>query len=183
LRDVVSAAKRADIIIVTKTNRVLSPITKQRVLEVLQVENNQKIFFSYLDYEQFIPFPGNDELEIPENISKIVMFAGIVNSYPLEEYLRFQTNELEVFNFPDHHVYSRSDLQKIRYAFDNSFEKKKIIVTTEKDAMRLINSPYLSELNYLPLFYIPVVVKLHGKDEGDFNKEILDYVKKHYRKR
>lgn len=183
LRDVVAAAKRADIIVVTKTNRVLSPITRQRVLELLQKEKHQKVYFSYFDYEQFVPFPGNDEFEIPDTISKIVLFTGIVNASPLEEYLRFQTNSLEVINFPDHHVYTRRDLQKIRHTFENSFEKKKIIVTTEKDTMRLINSPYLGELSYLPLFYVPVTVKMHGTDKINFDKQILDYVNRNFRNR
>ncbi|HEY9113927.1 MAG TPA: tetraacyldisaccharide 4'-kinase [Bacteroidales bacterium] len=181
LRDVVSSAKRADIIIVTKTDRVLSPISKQRVLEVLQPEQNQPVYFSYIDYGHFVPFPDAEGFKIPKNISKIILFTGIVNHYPLEEHLRFQCNELISFNYPDHHIYTRNDLQKIKKAFDDAYESKKLIVTTEKDAMRLINSPYLSELKYLPLFYVPIKVRLHGTDAMSFNKQILEYVKKNKR--
>jgi tetraacyldisaccharide 4'-kinase len=181
LRDVVSASKRADIIIVTKTDRVLSPISKQRVLETLKPEADQPVYFSYIDYGHFKAFPGSEEFKIPENISKIILFTGIVNHYPLEEHLRFQCNELVTLNFPDHHIYSKNDLQKIKKVYDSAYENKKLIVTTEKDAMRLLNSPYLSELNYLPLFYVPIRVRLHGTDGVSFNKQILEYVKKNKR--
>lgn len=181
LRDVVSSAKRADIIIVTKTHRVLSPISKQRVLDVLKPEPGQQVYFSYIDYGNLIPFPGSEEFRVPKNISKIILFTGIVNYFPLEEHLRFQCNELVSFHFPDHHVYSRNDLQKIKKAFHDAYENKKLIITTEKDAMRLINSPYLSELNYLPMFYVPIKVRLHGTDAVSFNKQVLEYVKKNKR--
>lgn len=181
LRDVEASAKRADIIIVTKTHRVLSPISKQRVLEVLKPEANQPVYFSYIDYGHLVPFPGSEEFKIPKNISKIILFTGIVNPYPIEEHLRFQCNELVTFNFADHHVYSKSDLQKIKKAYDDAYESKKVIITTEKDAMRLINSPYLSELKYLPLFFVPIKVRLHGTDAVSFNKQILEYVKKNKR--
>ena len=181
LRDIVLSAKRADIIIVTKTHRVLSPISKQRVLEVLNPDKNQLVYFSYIDYGHLLAMPGSEDFEVPKNISKIIMFSGMVNANPLEEHLRFQCNELVVFNFPDHHVYSRRDLQKIKKAYDDAYERKKLIVTTEKDAMRLLNSPYLSELKYLPLFYIPIKVRLHGTDAVSFNKQILEYVKKNKR--
>jgi tetraacyldisaccharide 4'-kinase len=181
LRDVVSAARRADIIVVTKTHRVLSPISKQRVLDVLQPSDNQPVYFSFLDYGQLVPFPGSEEFEVPKDISKIIMFTGIVNHSPLEEHLRFQCNELVSFNFPDHHIYSKKDLQKIKKAYNDAYERKKLIVTTEKDAMRLLNSPYLSELKYLPLFYIPIQVRLHGTDAANFDKQIVEYVKKNKR--
>ena len=109
------------------------------------------------------------------------MFCGIANPEPFKDYLSDQCSELVSYEFPDHHVYKKKDLQLIRKSFENIFTRSKIIITTEKDVMRLIKSPYLSELKDLPVFYIPIEVKLHGQDEQDFEQQIIDYVEKNRR--
>ncbi|RLD68692.1 MAG: tetraacyldisaccharide 4'-kinase, partial [Bacteroidetes bacterium] len=111
----------------------------------------------------------------------ILMFCGIANPEPLKDYLRDQCSELISFEFPDHHIYKKKDLQMIRKKFEELFTRSKIILTTEKDVMRLIKSPYLSELKNLPVFYIPIEVKLHGTDEPEFEQQIIEYVEKNRR--
>ncbi len=177
LRDVGSAAKRADIIIVTKTNKVLSPITRRNIVEKIKPEPHQKLYFSYIRYSNFIPMPGINKGSFPREINTILLFTGIANPYPLQEHLRFRCSELVAIDFPDHHNYTKSDLIKVREKFDTFFTRKKIIVTTEKDAMRLINSPYISELNNLPVFFLPMEIAIHKEDRQSFNKQIVEYVR------
>jgi tetraacyldisaccharide 4'-kinase len=176
LRDTVSSAKRADIIVVTKAPKVLSPITRENITELLKPSANQKLYFSYLKYREFVPFPGTQTAKIPDKINSIVLFTGIANSYPLQEHLRFLCDDLVVIDFPDHHVFKRKDLIHVRQTFDDIYRSKKILVTTEKDAMRLITSDYLRELDEVPLYYKPVEVKFHKPDRDDFNQQILNYV-------
>jgi tetraacyldisaccharide 4'-kinase len=183
LRDSISSAKRADIIIVTKTYKVLSPITRRRINELLKPEPHQKIYYSYLEYGQFVPLPGTKE-ELPaKKATTIVMFSGVANPEPFKDFLRDQCSELICHDFPDHHIYKRKDLQFISNIFNDLFTRSKIIVTTEKDAMRLLKSPYLSEFKDLPVFYIPIEVKLHGTDESEFANQILKYVEENRRDR
>jgi tetraacyldisaccharide 4'-kinase len=92
--------------------------------------------------------------------------------------LRYYCRELVTIDFPDHYEYGKRDVEKIMRLYDDQFTRNKMIITTEKDAMRLINSPYLRLLKDLPLYYLPIEVKLHGQDEAKFNKQILDYVTK-----
>ena len=181
LRDTVSAARRADIIVVTKTPNVLSPITRDNITELLKPTPQQKLFFSYLVYREFVPVPGTQAKKIPDKISAIVLFTGIANSYPLQEHLRDLCDEMVVIDFPDHHVFKRKDLIRVRQTFDDIYRSKKILVTTEKDAMRLITSDYLRELDEVPLYYKPVEVKFHEPDHEDFNQQILNYVKQNRR--
>lgn len=94
LRDVVSQANRADIIIVTKTYRVLSPITRRRIESILKPKENQSLYFSYLEYGKLTIFPGFKKLTISKSINTIVLFCGIANSYPFQEYLRDMCIEL-----------------------------------------------------------------------------------------
>lgn len=181
LRDVVSEAKRADIIIVTKTYKVLSPITRRRIKGILKPQVNQSLYFSYLSYGNLIPFSEFDDYKSPKNISTIVLFCGIANSYPLQEYLRDMCVDLLVLDFPDHHTYRKKDLQLVIRTFNDAFTRKKIIITTEKDAMRLIKSEYINLLDDMPLFYIPIEVKFHGLDNSNFSNQILKYVRENKR--
>lgn len=178
LRDTVSAAKRADIIIVTKTNRVLSPITRRNVKAVLKLEQHQKLYFSYISYGNFTPMLEVNKGLIPKEINTILLFTGIANPYPLQEYLRDKCSELVAIDFPDHHNYHKSDILAIRDKFESLFTRKKIIITTEKDVMRLINSPYLCELENLPVFYLPIEMRIHKQDRESFKNQIIKYVRK-----
>jgi len=181
LRDVVSQAKRADIIIVTKTYKVLSPITRRRIESILKPKDNQSLYFSYIKYGKLIAFPGFTKVKVSKKINTIVLFCGIANSSPLQEYLREMCVELLVIDFPDHHRYGKKDLQLVAKTYNNEFTQNKILITTEKDAMRLIKSEYIRELVELPLFYIPIEVKLHGGDRQSFSNQIEKYVRENKR--
>ena len=176
LRDVKSAAKRADIIIVTKTEKILSPLVRREIKRKLNPRFYQRLYFSYLKYKNLISFFTGEEVKLKKRYPVIIMFSGVANSYPMKDHLRNYCRELISLDFPDHHRYHRKDLELILQTYSNQFTKNKIIVTTEKDAMRLLNSPYLRLLKDLPMYYLPIEVKLHGKDEAKFNKQILEYV-------
>jgi len=104
------------------------------------------------------------------------MLCGIANCYPLKEYLSDISNEVVTINFRDHHDYSVGDINKVRKEFDTIYAKNKIIVTTEKDAMRL-RKPELKELiSDLPVFYIPIKLDFHNGDNIIFENKILEYV-------
>lgn len=183
LRDTRNAAKNADIILVTKGPRVLSPIEREHIAGLLKPKETQTLYFSFLEYGNLTAVPGTHQTELPDSISTLLLFTGIANSYPLQDHLRNSCNELIVIDYPDHHSFKRKDLQRIRDVYDDIYTSKKIIVTTEKDAMRLINSPYLSELIDVPVYYMPVTVKLQEKDGLEFNEQIKSYVKESKRNR
>ncbi len=181
LRDLKSAAKRADIIIVTKTERILSPLIKRLIEKKLAPEPHQKIYFSYLKYGEPIGIPSLKKVTIEKQYSTIILFTGIANPYPLKDNLRYRCRELISLDFPDHHNYTKNDILLILKTWDEQFTKHKLIVTTEKDAMRLINSPYLRLLKDLPMVYLPIEVKFHGQDKNNFNTQIINYVRKNQR--
>lgn len=183
LRDVKSAAKRADIIVVSKTETILSPLIRRNIYKKLNIASHQKLYFSYLKYDELVSFPDLQKTTLKKKYSIIVLFTGVANAYPLKDYLRYYSRELISLDFPDHHQYNRKDIDLICKTFQNQFTKNKIIITTEKDAMRLINSPYLRLLKDLPVFFLPVEVKFHRQGEKEFNHQILEYVRENPRKR
>ncbi len=180
LRDVKSAAHRADIIVVTKTPKVSSPFINRQLTALLKPKPHQKLFFSYLSYERFVPVISKSQVFIPQSIGTILLFCGIANPYPLQEYLQNKCNELILIDFPDHHNFSEKDIQSVIKQYDSILGKKKIILTTEKDAMRLIDSAYLRWFEGKPFFYIPISVRFHSEKESNFDKEIINYVRKNH---
>lgn len=178
LRDTSMSAKRADIIVVTKTPKVFSPFTRRRLTDIIQPDVSQKLYFSYLQYGNFIPITGSKKVTVPKYINHILMFCGIANPYPLQEHLYTMCNNLEIMTFGDHHSYTKKDIFSILKRYEDIFGKNKILVTTEKDAMRLIDSPYFSQFENLPLFYVPITVKFHEEKGRSFDNQVLAYVRK-----
>lgn len=177
LRDIKSVSQSADIIIVTKTDKVLSPIIRRYILNKLKPRGHQRVYFSFFNYGKLVSVPGFKKKEWDKKYSVIVLFTGIANPYPIKDYLRDHCNELITISFPDHHIFNKKDIELVRRKYEEQFTRKKLIITTEKDAMRLVNSPYLRVLKDLPLFYLPIEVKFHGEDGKEFNNQIIEYVR------
>lgn len=178
LRESVSGASRADIIIVTKTSKFLSPITKRRIISELKPKPNQKLYFSYIKYGKILPLPGFNFKVTRSRFNTILLFTGIANPSEFQDYLNLICNELILLKFPDHHFFTKKDFEIIREANNDIFTNDKIIICTEKDAMRLSESKALDFIGDLQIFYIPIKVEFHKNDKEKFNKQIIDYVEK-----
>ena len=196
LREWKSGSKRADIIVVTNTPSILSPMERRRVQKKINIKPHQKIYFSYIKYGDFMPAfpeagrpPGNNP-DKPLVINKsfyfergysILLLTGIADPSALTEHLKRNVPELIHLKFSDHRKYSMSDIAKVQKIFDNIVNPNKIIVTTEKDAMRLAIPGLMNILSKFAVFYIPIKVGFHNGDEIEFNKQIIDYVKQNQR--
>jgi tetraacyldisaccharide 4'-kinase len=184
LRDLKISAKRADIITVTKTDIVLSPIVERDILKKLNPLPHQKVYFSFIKYKEFVPVPDLDIIPLEKkDPTVIVLFTGIANSWPLVAHLKTKCSELITLKFKDHHNYTLNDIDTILNKFDDQFSKNKILLTTEKDVMRLINSPYFSRFNKKPFYYLPIKSKIHKNEKEEFKTQILEYVRKNKRNR
>ena len=179
LRDVKSAAKRADIVIVTKSPRVLLPYDKRDMIGAMDVKPYQKIFFTYIDFQELMPMTQLAKETRLQDIKSAYLFCGIANPYPLEDHLKRKYNTLITNYYDDHHCFTDADIDTILDGFDSVIGKNKIIVTTEKDYMRLTNDSYLNRFENVPLFTIPIEVRFNdAKEQVIFNNLILDYVGK-----
>jgi len=178
LREFRSGSKRADMIIVTKTPGVLSPITRRRITALIKPKIHQQLLFSYISYGKPVPICKKNEELLKDNYNTILLFSGVANSYPLQEHLQTMCQELHVMDFMDHHKYTLQDLEKIKSNFENMFTRNKIIFTTEKDAMRLDKSVLREVIKNMPIFYIPIKFKFHNGDNIIFDDQIREYVEK-----
>ena len=177
LREFRSGAKRADIIIVTKTPKIFSPITKRRIIEDLRARPHQQVFFSYIKYREPVPVYEND-LAFPSKVIYLLLFTCIPNEYPMKEHLERICPDLTIIKFPDHHPYTISDLEKIRSTFCDLPSGKKAIITTEKDFMHLKSAELGSVMKNIPIFYLPMETEFQGNDKAAFDRLILDFAEK-----
>jgi tetraacyldisaccharide 4'-kinase len=183
LREFKSGSSRADIIIVTKTPAIFSPLDRRFLIEKINPKPYQKVFFSYTKYGSHLisvadGSPSEFEKEYYFENFAVLLLTGIANTTNLEYYLKEKVKNYRHQAFPDHHAFSTKDLNQIKNLFDNIAEEKKAILTTEKDAMRL-QAPHLKEaLAGLPVFFLPIQVQFHGSDGEEFNQIILQHVRK-----
>ena len=184
LREFRSGYKRANIIIVSKSPENIDPLEKKEILNRIMPLAHQRVYFSFIKYGDFIPLKGtipmkefslNKKYFFEKNFT-IILLTGIANSDPLEKYLKEKVNNLIVINFGDHHQYSITDLSRVKRKFNEVASANKIILTTEKDAMRLDGPPLREAFNNLPVYYIPIEIGFSEEEEQEFNKQIMEYI-------
>ncbi|MFM7023711.1 MAG: tetraacyldisaccharide 4'-kinase [Flavobacteriales bacterium] len=178
LREWKSGQRRADIIILTKAPKFLSPMEKRRFIEVVAPMGNQRLYFSYIQYQNLKPInAGAQKLGADFKLSeyKVLLVTGIANSAPLLVYLSDNCREVQEMKFPDHYNFSEEDLKKMSSSYRNLLSNKKVIITTEKDAVRLMENPALESIADLPLFYLPIEIKFHD-EKNSFDEQVLHYV-------
>lgn len=179
LREFKSGSKRADIIIVTKAPILLSPIDRRLISQKLNPKPYQQVFFSYINYRPIAPvFDPNLESVKLNNKLEVVLVTGIAKSDNLFYHVKDRVKNVVHLKFPDHHNFGMNDIAKIKSAFGKIHVEKKIILTTEKDAMRMNYPVIKEELGNLPLFYIPIRIEMHERDKEIFCERIIDYVRR-----
>ncbi len=177
LREQRKAAKNANFIIVTKCPKILSPITRDFFLSKIKALPNQKVLFSYLSYGEYKPItPKAEQIDI-KSVTQIILLTGIANPYPLKEYLMDQYTEIHSLEYPDHHEFSEQDIAKIKHRYSEIITSKKVIITTQKDAMRLLAPEIKPLIIDIPIFYIPLEVKFHDNYENILKDEIWSFIK------
>ncbi len=171
LREFRSARQRASIVIVTKCPPHLNPIDKHNIIADLRLLNFQKVFFSYLRYGTLKTLDGVDAGIDLQDVEHLLVVTGIAHPEPMLRELR-RTSKVHHLAYPDHYNYSRRDMARIQAAFDSIPGEKKLIVTTEKDAIRM-----KSLAEGLPIYVLPVSMAFHDTNEMDFDKIIESTVR------
>lgn len=183
LRDHRKQIHRANIVIVTKVPKEIKPIEKRLWIKNLGLFPYQYLFFSSFEYGELTPVFGSkkrqlDMKNLKEAKAKILLLSGIANPEPLKIHLTKNNLEVNMLKFPDHYNYTLEDTKVIKKEFQEIKSKKKLIITTEKDAVKL---QYLKDFPRSlkeKMYYLPVKVKLLDGKQTEFEKLIIHYVKK-----
>lgn len=144
LRESNNGAKRAKAIIVTKCPSNLSDNEKEIIKSKLVLNHNQKLFFTTIGYDEFV-YSNSSKLNVNEIKDKEkVLLAGIAKPEP---FFNFVKNEKDILlKYPDHHNFSAAEIEEIKAKADSS-----LIITTEKDYVRIKDKLDTHQLFYLPI--------------------------------
>jgi tetraacyldisaccharide 4'-kinase len=171
LRESRIGVKRANIIMVSKCPPDLTDEKKRYYISRIKPQYGQKVFFSSINYDENV-YSHNQQL--PDNnlaYYDILLITGIANPKPLEQHLSKFSSKVKHLKFKDHHNFTKDDIQNIMKEYKKLGEYR-LILTTEKDYVRLKTFDYIRDLVY----YWPINVQINQQEE--FNKIIQDYVRK-----
>lgn len=186
LREPRSEIKRADIVIVTKCPRYITPMDKRGIERSLELENWQNLFFSTFKYGNLRPlFPGKDNEnggvsieELKTFDKEILLVSGIASPRQLEYDLSKLTTKFDSYRFADHHQFTKNDIRNIEEKYRSG-----IIITTEKDASRLSalgQNAFSKEIANV-IYVLPIEVEYLSDTGKHFDKIIKSYVTKESR--
>ena len=173
LRDNKSSSKRAEMIIVTKCKPDLNEKDKESIIDELDPLPGQKIFFTKIEYDTpYHLFSKEKKLLDPE--CNVLLVCGIANPGPLKEVLTTYVAYYEMLLFRDHYIFNSDDLKEIKNHFSKIETQNKIILTTEKDGVRL--AKFEKELEHLPVYVVPMAHKFLFDGEVQFENEVNAFV-------
>jgi len=177
-RESIRAIQRAQYILITKCPYSISPMDRIKIRFKLKLRQDQGLFFSEIQYQKPIRLGKEIDNKLPSwnDLDFILVFSGIGNPEPLKNYIKSQVSQFEFMDFPDHYIYSLEDIQNIKDRFNQSKAKTKIILTTEKDSLRLGDSIYEDFIHEYPLYFLPIEFQIQ-EEEKEFQEIILNYVK------
>jgi tetraacyldisaccharide 4'-kinase len=173
LRDVKASIKRADIIIVTKCRQGLTEKEKTAIIKELKPLPRQAVFFTEITYTTPYHLFNNPNATIGPD-TNILLVCGIANPRPLKDYLAAKMNTYDMLRYPDHHIFDMDDLTDIKKQFEKIKSSNKIILTTEKDAVRLVK--FEQELKDYPVYVLPIEHNFLFDEAPLFDKKIVDFV-------
>jgi len=180
LREGSVQVRRAGIIIFTKCyESEVSPIQRRIISKEINLKPYQQLYFSTYQYDSIKNLFSGNELSgdfYKDKSWSVLVVTGIANPAPLYDYINEFAGDLKYLPFPDHHNFSGKDIELITKELESIERENKIIITTEKDAVRLKDMPGLSDMLKEAMFVLPVKVKFLYENEKLFDKKILNYV-------
>jgi tetraacyldisaccharide 4'-kinase len=174
LRDARSSYKRANIIVITKCPVFMGEVEKKSIIEDVKPLPHQKIFFTTIEYGIPYHITSGIQKEITHE-DEVLLVCGIANPKPLKEYLAECAYTYYQQDYNDHHIFTIDDLTDIETKFAEISGAHKLIVTTEKDAVRL--EKFKDKLEHLPLYILPVKHLFLFREGKDFDETVIYFVR------
>lgn len=173
LRESRLGAKRADLIIVTKSPDGLSESEKRRLIGSISPYKRQEtpVLFSSISYGEPKPLCNPSPF-----FQKIILLTGLANDRALVEFVEEKYELLEVMRYPDHHDYSPADFDKIQAMFKQLESQNPVVLTTEKDAVKVKSNAPKGFLEEIPIFVLPIEMSFSADDELTLAKLIQQKV-------
>jgi tetraacyldisaccharide 4'-kinase len=176
MRESMAGMKRADVVIITKCNGI-TPQQQEWCRNHVRKIKDIPVFFSGMRYGNH--YPVFKEAAAPADIAaydEILLVTGIAKPAPLKSEIESRGAKVTLMQFGDHHNFTAADFEGIAARFEKMRCPRKAIITTEKDATRLLQREDLPQTVKENIYALPIKVEiLEGKEEL-FNQIIENYV-------
>ena len=181
LREPLSGKSRADIVIITKCPKDLKPMEFRVLTKAMDLYPFQKLYFTCIDYDTPKGVFNDKQIALDElKDYNVLLLTGIASPKQMEHDLKPMVKELHSLSFGDHHRFKGKDIDRINETFE-SLPEPRIIITTEKDAVRLREADGFYESVKEGMYELPIKVSFMLDQEEIFNEKIISYVRKNSR--
>jgi tetraacyldisaccharide 4'-kinase len=167
LRESRQGANRADIIIVSKCPADVGTTERENIITQIRKysQKGTPVYFTSIVYGQPVPYYPSTLFK-----AKVLLVSGLANSAPLEQYVQSHYQLLHHLKFNDHHTYTRQDIVHMQKTLEQY--QADIILTTEKDYVKLIQASFTDLIKPLPFYYLPIEVRFLFGEENAFYKNL-----------
>jgi tetraacyldisaccharide 4'-kinase len=173
LRDEKGSYRRAQVLIVTKCPPDLAETEKDAIRKEIKPLPHQQLFFTSIRYG--LPYHIISRRPMPlQQSMEVLLVTGIANPAPLKHYLQDAVAAYYEISYRDHHIYSIDDWKEIKKRYESITAGKKIILTTEKDAVRL--TKFAQELQEYPVYVLPIDIQFLFNQEQAFTDLIIKFI-------
>jgi len=173
LRDLKSRYKDATVIIVTKCSPDLSTIERDQIIAELNPLSHQKVYFTFLEYGLPYHIINHKSYRLSAD-NEILLVTGISNPNPLKRYVEEHSSYYRQLQYRDHHIFTIEDLNEIEVEWRKLNNREGVILTTEKDAVRL--EKFSDRLINLPIYSIPVCHRFLFNAQLEFESSIKSFI-------
>lgn len=174
LREPKYNVNRADIIIVSKCPATVNADDRLRYKSKMGLTKNQQVYFTTLVYGGMYPLFIKQPKVITRPSDEVILMTGIAGNRQLKAHVETLYSRVHVASFADHHYFMPKDFERLKSAFPGV----KTIITTEKDAMRLMEQEEYLLNTDLSIFVLPVEVSFIAEEETFLN-QVQQYIKKY----
>ena len=180
MRESINGIRRADIAIITKCPSLTEEQKEQCINHIKEIKEIP-VFFSRMQYGELYSLFGCCTRNLTPG-TDVLLITGIARPEPLKKEIEKRCGSVTMIQYPDHHNFTDSDFKKIEHQYNRIKNGNKIIITTEKDATRILQHSATPEKLKQDICVLPIEVEIL-KDKNMFNKIILDYVTENSRNR
>ena len=173
--------KPFDFVIITKCPADLKPIDYRVITKAMNLFPYQALFFSTIDYSPLEALFSNVEMPLEQvKGTNVLLLTGIASPKQMQEDLTAMGANITSLTYSDHHQFKRKDIRHINEVFA-SLPGPKMVITTEKDAVRLQDMEDISKEVRENIYKLPIKVSFMLDQEEEFNHKITGYVRKNSR--
>ena len=180
LREPASGIRRANMVVISKTNASLRPIDSRIIENEMNLKFYQPSFFTTITYQQMESVYAGEScsrsLSGLKKEDRILLLTGVANPALLIKEVKKYSDYVTVLSFPDHHDFTKKDIEKIHSELLKMNAENPLIICTEKDAARIRNNDFFPVEWKSDFYYVPIKIQFLFDKGGQFDEVIFKHI-------